>query len=128
MLKVLRCKKILVACERFQGEVHGRKIYKHLPAKRGNPPRHLFGSCSTPFPRRENIATESKIEQKNMKGSRMLDLGEMMRFETLQGMGARNIKWQKTHHAARSSGIEEHGYRKSEDFTFDTVGERSGGS
>ena len=127
MLKVLRCKKISVECEGFHGEVHGRKIYKHLPAKRGNPPRHLFGSCSTPFPRQENIATETKIEQKNMKVSRMLNLREKMRFESVQGIGARNPKWQKTHHAARSSGIEEHGYRKSENFIFDTVGERSGG-
>ena len=69
----------------------------------------------------------SKNEQKKMKGSRMLNLVELRRLESLQEKGARNLKWQKTHQAARSSGIEEHGYRKSEDFTFDTVGERSGG-
>ena len=57
-----------------------------------------------------------------MKGPRMLNLGKMMPFETLQEMGARKLKWQKTHHAARSSEIEEHGYRKSEDFTFEAVG------
>ena len=57
-----------------------------------------------------------------MKGPRMLNLGKMMPFETLQEMGARKLKWQKTHHAARSSEIEEHAYRKSEDFTFEAVG------
>ena len=75
MLKILRCKKISVACEIFQSEIHGRKIYKHLPAKRGSPLRlHLFG-CSTPISQREDFPTESKIEQKNMKGSRDAEFG-----------------------------------------------------
>ncbi len=57
-----------------------------------------------------------------MGGLKTLDLVGITLFEVLQEMSACNLKWQKTHHAARSSEIEEHGYRKSDDFAFETVG------
>lgn len=95
MLKVLRCKKISVACEKFQSEIHGRKIYKHLPAKRGNPLRlHLFG-CSTPISQRADFPTESKNEQKNMKGSRRLNLVEMMLLKKFARKGCQKSKMAK---------------------------------
>lgn len=60
-----------------------------------------------------------------MKWPSILDYEGAMLVEALQELGARDQKRQKTHHATRSSGIEEHGYRKSEDFSFEAVGERS---
>ena len=49
----------------------------------------------------------------------MLYIEGRILFEPLQKIDARNPKWQKTHHATRSSGIEEHGYRNSEEFAFE---------
>lgn len=53
-----------------------------------------------------------------MKGPRMLLFEGILLFEALKEISARNPKWQKTHHATRSLGIEEDGYRKSHGFFF----------
>ena len=75
----------------------------------------------------KNFATESKNGHSIMKGPRMLLFEGILLFEALKEISARNPKWQKTHHATRSLGIEEHGYRKYSRIFLSSVGNiRSG--